>query len=88
MEIVKATQLRPVEPLSRTLPDLPKGIEALVHRLLEKDVVGRPSSASAVAAELEAFASAYGYRWSVDVTAEDIPGPAGRDPVAVDPRHG
>ena len=73
VEIVKATQLRPVEPLSRTLPDLPKGIECLVHRLLEKDVVNRPSSASAVAAELEAFASAYGYRWSVDVTEEDVP---------------
>ena len=72
-EIVKATMLRPAQPLSRTVPGLPPGLEALVLRLLEKQAALRPRSAEAVAAELEALAAARGYRWSLDLAAESPP---------------
>ncbi|HWM95253.1 MAG TPA: protein kinase [Thermoanaerobaculia bacterium] len=72
-EIVKATLMRPVQPLSRTVADIPKRIEDLVHHLLEKEPGMRPGSAGAVAAELEAFAAAYGYRWTPDLTDDAAP---------------
>jgi serine/threonine-protein kinase len=68
-EIVRATLLRPAQPLSRTVPDLPPGLEELVLGLLEKDAGLRPPSAGAVAAGLEALAAARGYRWSFDATS-------------------
>jgi hypothetical protein len=69
-EIVKATLLRPVQPLSRTVPDLPARLESLVLRLLEKDAVQRPADAGAVAAELEAIAATYHFRWSLDLSVD------------------
>lgn len=72
-EIVKATLLRPVQPLSRTVPDLPPGLEDLVLRLLDKESALRPRSAEAVAAELEALAATLGWRWSLDLAAESPP---------------
>lgn len=66
-EIVRATLTRPVQPLSRTVAGIPRALEDLVHRLLERNPDARPGSAGAVAAELEALANAYGYRWSLGV---------------------
>ncbi|MFL6293110.1 MAG: protein kinase domain-containing protein [Thermoanaerobaculia bacterium] len=72
-EVVKATLLRPAQPLSRTVPDLPPGLGELILSLLEKEAALRPQSAAAVAAELEALAAARGYRWSLDLAAESLP---------------
>ena len=74
-EIVKATMLRPVQPLSRTAPDLPREVETLVLRLLEKDPFLRPQSAAEIADELEAIAGARGYRWNPEDPGEPVPEP-------------
>jgi HAMP domain-containing protein len=79
-ETVRATLLRTVPSLSRTMPSVPAELDRLVLRLLEKNEALRPADAGAVAAELESLAVAGGYRWSLDLTREDLmppplPGP-------------
>jgi serine/threonine-protein kinase len=77
-EVIRATVLRTPSPLSRTVRDVPAALEALVLRLLEKEVATRPGNAGAVAAELEALAAAYGFRWSLDLVRDNaVPPPAG-----------
>ncbi len=43
------------KPVSRFNPAVPRGLETLVHRLIEKKIHRRPDSARAVAVELEGF---------------------------------
>jgi HAMP domain-containing protein len=74
-EIVRATLLRTIPPLSRAVPDLPLELDRLVHSLLDKDEALRPGDAGAVAAELERIAAAQGYRWSLDLTREALAPP-------------
>jgi serine/threonine-protein kinase len=71
-EIVRATLLRVVPPLARTLPDLPIELDRLVLSLLEKDNTLRPGDAGAVAAELERIAASHQYRWSLGLTRESL----------------
>jgi serine/threonine-protein kinase len=71
-EIVRATLLRTVPALSRSVRDLPADLDRLVLGLLEKNEALRPTDAGAVAAELESLAAAGGYRWSLDLTREDL----------------
>jgi HAMP domain-containing protein len=74
-EIVRATLMRTVPPLSRTLADFPAELDSLILRLLDKDEALRPSDAGAVAAELESLAAAGNYRWTLDLTREDLAPP-------------
>jgi serine/threonine-protein kinase len=71
-EIVRATLLRIVPPLARTVPDLPIEIDRLILSLLEKNQSLRPGDAGAVAARLEKVAAAHQYRWSLDLTRESL----------------
>ncbi len=71
-EIVRATLLRMVPPLSRTVPDLPIELDRLVLSLLEKDEALRPGDAGAVAARLEEITASHQYRWSLDLTRESL----------------
>jgi serine/threonine-protein kinase len=62
-EIVKATLLRPAQPLSRTVPDLPPGLEQLVLSLLEKDAELRPRSAAGRSAAHQSELQALTFMW-------------------------
>jgi serine/threonine-protein kinase len=79
-EVVRATLLRAVTPLSRTVPDLPAELDRLVLRLLEKREELRPGDAGAVAAELEEIAVSHRYRWSLDLTREALSPPSSQSP--------
>ncbi|MES1241333.1 MAG: protein kinase [Acidobacteriota bacterium] len=74
-EIVRATMMRTVPSLARSVPDLPADLDRLVLHLLEKDEAARPADAGAVAAELESLAAANGYRWALDLRREDLQPP-------------
>jgi len=65
-DILRNTLFGQVRPLGRQVPDIPTELESLVDHLLERDVDRRPSSAEAVAAELESLAQARGLRWRFD----------------------
>jgi len=65
-DILRNTLFGQVRPLGRQVPDLPAELESLVEHLLEREVDRRPSSADAVAAELESLATARGLRWRFD----------------------
>jgi len=65
-DILRATLFGKIRPLSRLAPDVPPELASLVEYLLERDVERRPSSAEAVAAELEGMAAARDLRWRFD----------------------
>ena len=65
-DILRNTLFGQVRPLGRQVPGLPAELESLVEHLLERQVERRPSSAEAVAAELETLAMARGLRWQLD----------------------
>ena len=65
-DILRNTLFGQVRPLGRQVPDIPPELESLVEHLLEREVERRPSSAEAVAAELETLAMARGLRWRFD----------------------
>jgi len=70
-DLLRATLFGPIRPLGRSVPDLPPELETLIGVLLEREVKLRPSSAEAVAAELDRMAAARGARWALDPGAED-----------------
>ena len=86
-EIARATLMRTIPPLSRSVQDLPMDLDHLVLRLLDKNEAIRPSDAGAVAAELEALANAHGYRWALDLTREDLMPPPPPGSTQRLPRH-
>ncbi len=55
--LMKSILIEPPPPLRAAAPDVPRELEELVHRLLAKDPLARPSSAGYVATELEAIAA-------------------------------
>ncbi|HEX3529318.1 MAG TPA: serine/threonine protein kinase [Thermoanaerobaculia bacterium] len=65
-DILRNTLFGQVRPLRRQVPDIPTELESLVDHLLEREVDRRPSSAEAVAAELESLVLARGLRWRFD----------------------
>src|SRR6185369_15815647 len=65
-DILRNTLFGQVRPLGRQVTDIPPELESLVEHLLEREVERRPSSAEAVAAELETLAMARGLRWRFD----------------------
>jgi serine/threonine-protein kinase len=76
-EIVRATMMRTLPPLSRSVPGLPEDLDRLVLSLLEKSEALRPADAGAVAAELERIAAGAPseYRWTLGLTREDLAPP-------------
>jgi uncharacterized membrane protein YgcG len=65
-DILRNTLFGQVRPLSRQVSGLPSELESLVEHLLERNLDRRPSSADAVAAELESLAAALSLRWRLD----------------------
>jgi hypothetical protein len=70
-DLLRATLFGPIRPLGRSVPGLPPELETLIGVLLEREVQLRPSSAEAVAGELDRMAAARGLRWRLDPGAED-----------------
>jgi HAMP domain-containing protein len=64
-DILRSTLFGVVRPLRRHVPDIPADLESLIEHLLDRDVTRRPSSAEAVAAELERMAAARSLRWNL-----------------------
>jgi len=67
-DLLRATLFGPLRPLGRGVPP---ELETLIVALLEREVQLRPSSAGAVAAELDRMAAAGGLRWQLDPGAGD-----------------
>jgi serine/threonine protein kinase len=65
-DILRNTLFGRVRTLSSQVPGIPPELESLIDHLLERDVELRPSSAEAVAAELESLAAERGLRWRFD----------------------
>jgi hypothetical protein len=65
-DILRNTLFGQVRPLGRQIPGIAPELESLVEHLLEREVERRPSSAEAVATELEVLAMARGLRWRFD----------------------
>jgi len=65
-DILRSTLFGAVRPLRRLLPEIPADLESLIEHLLERDVTRRPSSAEAVAGELDRMAAARNLRWRLE----------------------
>jgi hypothetical protein len=65
-DILRNTLFGRVRALSSQVPGIPPELESLIDHLLERDVDRRPSSAEAVAVELESLAAARRLRWHLD----------------------
>jgi hypothetical protein len=66
-EVVEHTLFGVMKPLRpRVVGDLPRELELLVLRLLERDPALRPASAAAVADELDRLAGVLGVRWRLE----------------------
>ena len=66
-DVVQNTLFGTVKPLRpRVEGDLPQELELLVLQLLERDAALRPSSAAAVADELDSLAARLGVRWRLE----------------------
>jgi HAMP domain-containing protein len=68
-DAVHATLFGVVQPPGKKVAGVPPELESLILFLLERDPRKRPSSAAAVAEDLERMAAANGYRWSPDLEA-------------------
>lgn len=81
-DVLLATLFGPVPSLRREVDGLPAEVESLVAALLERDPALRPTSAAAVAAELERIAAERGFQWSLDegTGEEGRPGATGALP--------
>jgi serine/threonine protein kinase len=65
-DLLRNTLFGQIRPLRRQVPDIPPELESLIDHLLEREVERRPSSADAVAAELERMAAVRNLRWRYD----------------------
>jgi HAMP domain-containing protein len=81
-DLLRATLFGPIRPLARQAPDAPPELESLIGVLLERDEMLRPSSAQAVAEELERMAVARGLRWRLDPGSADARADAAEPPKA------
>jgi serine/threonine-protein kinase len=70
-DLLRATLFGPVRPLSRVMPGVPAELESLIGVLLERDEARRPSSAEALAAELDRMAAVRGLRWRFEPGTTD-----------------
>ena len=64
-EVLRSTLFGSAKPLSEKVSNLPAELDSLVLHLLDRDPKLRPSSAAAVAAELEGMAAARGLEWKL-----------------------
>jgi serine/threonine-protein kinase len=70
-DLLRATLFGPIRPLGKAVPGVPAELESLVGVLLEREEARRPSSAEAVAAELDRMAAARGLRWRFEPGTTD-----------------
>jgi hypothetical protein len=70
-DLLRATLFGPIRPLSRAVPGVPPELESLIGVLLEREEARRPSSAEAVAAELDRMATASDLRWRFEPGTTD-----------------
>jgi hypothetical protein len=76
-DVVQSTLFGTVKPLRpRVEGDLPQELELIVLQLLERDPVLRPSSAAAVADELDRLAAGMGLRWRLEERPRPGPSPS------------
>ncbi|HEX4963647.1 MAG TPA: serine/threonine protein kinase [Thermoanaerobaculia bacterium] len=65
-DMIESTLFGVLKPPSARTAGIPPELETLTVLLLERDPVRRPSSAGAVAGELDRIAAKHGFRWHLD----------------------
>jgi hypothetical protein len=74
-DILRSTLFGQMRPLDRSVSGLPPALGSLIEHLLERDLDRRPSSAAAVAAELERMAAERNLRWHLEPGTEEARSP-------------
>ena len=74
-EVLQSTLFAKVKPLREMVSKLPSELDSLVQHLLDRDQTRRPSSASAVAGELERIAESRSLEWRLpEEDLAELPG--------------